>query len=123
MNNFQPLINEVLNLDCGVFIEKLDNQIKRMASNPNVDIKHITDLIDIKYNYMTKFVQSMNKFKQLDSEQQMILYLYVLKNKSCYYLTDKLKVSVRTFFRKLNKINQRWFYGKQTKSNKNVNTR
>lgn len=61
MNNFQPLVNEVLNLDCGEFIEKLDKQIKTMASNPNVDIKHITDLIDIKYNYM-------NKFKQLDSE-------------------------------------------------------
>lgn len=113
MINFQPLINEVLNLDCGVIIEKLDKQIKRMVSNPNEDIKHITDLIDIKYNYMSKFVQSINKFKQLDSEQQMILYLYVLKNKSSYYLADRLKVSVRTFFRKLNKINQRWFYGKQ----------
>ena len=78
MNNFQPLINEVLNLDCGEFIEKLDKQIKRMASNPNVEIKHITDLIDIKYNYMNKFIQSINKFKQLNSEQQMILYLYVL---------------------------------------------
>ena len=77
---FFTTINEVLNLDCGEFIEKLDNQIKRMASNPNVDIKHITDLIDIKYNYMHKFMKSMDKFKQLDSEQQMILYLYVLKN-------------------------------------------
>lgn len=120
---YQALINEVLYLDYGTFIEKLDKQINRMASNPNEDIKHITDLIEIKYNYLTKYLQSLKKFTQLDSEQKMILYLYVLKNKSCYYIADRLKVSIRTFFRKLNKINQRWFYGKQTKSSKNDNTR
>lgn len=100
---------EVLNLDCKDFCNYIDRTLVHMAKNPQADLFEAWKLYEIKQRYMEKFIYSMNKFKKLNFEQQFILYLYYIKNKSCYDIAHKLRISDRTFFRKLNKIKEIWF--------------
>lgn len=100
---------EVLNLDCKDFLNYIDRTLVCMAKDPQADIFEARKLYEIKQKYMVKIIYSMEKFKKLNFEQQLILYLYYIKNKPCYYIAQKLRISDRTFFRKLNKIKEIWF--------------
>lgn len=100
---------EVLNLDCKDFLNYIDRSLVCMAKDPQADIFEAWKLYKIKQRYMEKFIYSMNKFKKLNFEQKLILYLYFIKNKSCHDVASKLRISDRTFFRKLKEIKEIWF--------------
>lgn len=100
---------EVLNLDLKDFCDYIDRTLVHMAKNPQADIFEAWKLYELKQKYMEKFIYSMNKFKKLNFEQQFILYWYYIKNKPCYDVAQRLRVSERTFFRKIDKIKEIWF--------------
>lgn len=109
VNQEDRFCTEVLNLDCKDFLNYIDRTLVHMSKNPRADLFECWKLYEIKIRYMEKFIYSMTKFKKLNFKQQLILYLYYIKNKSCYYVAQKLRISERTFFRKLNKIKEIWF--------------
>lgn len=100
---------EILNLDCRTFCDYVDKTLVKMAKNPQADIFEAWKLYETKIRYMEKFVCSMNKFKKLNKEQQLILYLYYIKDKQCHEVAQILKKTERTVFKKLEKIKEIWF--------------
>lgn len=102
-------IDEVLNLELASYIECLDNSIKEKASKMNAQIEDIIDLIECKIRNLKLYNLALEKFKRLDAEDQYIVYNYILRNKRSTELCKKLNISERTFFRRLNEIEKKWY--------------
>ena len=108
MVKYNNLVDEVLILNYGEHVEFLDRQLKKMSSNPNSRIEEVLKLTELKFEYYSKYCKALAKFKKLTSEQKLIIDLYIFKNKTCYEVAERLDISVRTFFRKLEDLNNAW---------------
>lgn len=108
VNKYDKLVDEVLLLNFGEYVEFLDNTLIKISKEPSTKIEDVLYLTDKKHDYYLRYCNSLEKFKKLSLEQQLILDLYILKNQSCHEVAFKLGISVRSFFRRLEKINKCW---------------
>lgn len=108
MVKYDKLVGDILILNFPNYCEFLDKTLVDMSKNPNSKIEDVMLLSDKKHELYQKYCTSLQKYKKLTAEQQYILNLYILENQSCNEISFKLGISVRTFFRKLDKIRKIW---------------
>lgn len=112
-HKYRIITNDAQILYSKPILQSIEDEINRMCKNSFYKhgtevFKHIETLLRLKQSYIDRYNDFNNIMQFFNLKERKIIIEYFGTMKSAFKLSEELGISIRTFFRRIDKLNSKY---------------